>query len=205
MNADVDSATPPQPAAPGLRGKVFQGGAAMMGRQLVTMGLSLISLLMITRIIGPAAYGPYVAAFSIAMYAQNLGQAGIGVYLVRAAGEVDDSTWNVAATLLLAIAMLVMVVVSHGGPCPDDWGIGVCVGTWCALVTLCVLMFAAAIVLFRSSYEGSSAPRGSSSSMHHHRADAADDDAVVAPAASSSDDVEAPLVARGGSSKKARD
>ena len=109
--------------------------------------------------------------------------------------------------LLLAIAMLVMVVVSHGGPCPDDWGIGVCVGTWCALVTLCVLMFAAAIVLFRSSYEGSSAPRGNSSSSmhHHHRADAADDDeAVVAPAASS-DDVEAPLVSRGGSSKKARD
>ncbi len=111
MNADVDSATPPQPAAPGLRGKVFQGGAAMMGRQLVTMGLSLISLLMITRIIGPAAYGPYVAAFSIAMYAQNLGQAGIGVYLVRAAGEVDDSTWNVAATLLLAIAILLAGVL----------------------------------------------------------------------------------------------
>ncbi len=45
------------------------------------------------------------------MYAQNLGQAGIGVYLVRAAAEVDDRTWNVAATLLLAIAVLLVGVL----------------------------------------------------------------------------------------------
>jgi PST family polysaccharide transporter len=114
MNAEAESAVadaPPPPGNPGLREKVFQGGAMMMGRQLVTMGLSLISLLMITRIIGPAAYGPYVAAFSITMYAQNLGQAGIGVYLVRAAAEVDQRTWNVAATLLLVTAVLLVGVL----------------------------------------------------------------------------------------------
>jgi O-antigen/teichoic acid export membrane protein len=84
-----------------LRGKIFESGALLMGRQLVSMALSLIGLLVITRIIGPAAYGPYVAALGICQYAQNLGQAGIGVYLVRADGQVTERTYDVATTLLL--------------------------------------------------------------------------------------------------------
>jgi len=98
----------------GLRGKVFQGGALMMGRQLVTMCLSLVGLLMITRIIGPAAYGPYVAAIGIYQYAQNLGQAGIGVYLVRAAGEVDEQAYRVATTLLLVSALMLVALLESG-------------------------------------------------------------------------------------------
>lgn len=90
-----------EPAASGLRGKIFAGGAMMMGRQVVSMGLSLIGLLVITRIIGPKAYGPYVAALGICQYAQNVGQAGIGVFLVRRAQEVTPRTDHVATTLLL--------------------------------------------------------------------------------------------------------
>ncbi len=83
----------------------------LMGRQLLSMGLSLIGLLVITRIIGPAAYGPYVAALGICQYAQNLGQAGIGVYLVRAAGEVTERTYDVATTLLTISAVGLMVIL----------------------------------------------------------------------------------------------
>lgn len=93
------------PVRQGLRGKIFDGGAVLMGRQLASMALSLVGLLVITRIIGPAAYGPYVAALGICQYAQNLGQAGIGVYLVRAAGEVSERTYDVATTLLLGSAI----------------------------------------------------------------------------------------------------
>nr|WP_294520957.1 oligosaccharide flippase family protein [uncultured Rhodopila sp.] len=122
MNVEAETAVAAAPPpTPGLRGKIFQGGALMMGRQLVTMGLSLISLLMITRIIGPAAYGPYVAAFSICLYAQNLGQAGIGVYLVRAAAEVDERTWNVAATLLLVIALLLVTLLEASLGLIEAW------------------------------------------------------------------------------------
>src|SRR3978361_432422 len=100
----VAIAANPDPVAPagrGLRGKIFEGGALLMGRQVVSMGLSLIGLLVITRIIGPTAYGPSVAARGICQYAQDLGQAGIGVYLVRATGEVTERTFDVATTLLL--------------------------------------------------------------------------------------------------------
>jgi O-antigen/teichoic acid export membrane protein len=99
------------PSRPGLRGRIFEGGALLMGRQLISMGLSLIGLLVITRIIGPAAYGPYVAALGICQYAQNLGQAGIGVYLVRAAGEVTDRTFDVATTLLSISAIAIVVIL----------------------------------------------------------------------------------------------
>src|SRR3978361_1281310 len=95
----------------GLRGKIFEGGALLMGRQLISMALSVIGLLVITRIIGPAAYGPYVAALGICQYAQNLGQAGIGVYLVRAAGDVTPRTFDIATTLLLISALGLMVVL----------------------------------------------------------------------------------------------
>lgn len=88
-------------AVSGLRGKIFAGGAMLMGRQLVSMGLSLVGLLVITRIIGPANYGPYVAALGICQYAQNLGQAGIGVWLVRRAGDGGRHIDHVATTLLL--------------------------------------------------------------------------------------------------------
>lgn len=100
-------ATPRQ----GLRGKIFEGGALLMGRQLVSMALSLVGLLVITRIIGPAAYGPYVAALGICQYAQNLGQAGIGVYLVRAGGEVSERTYDVATTLLVISAVALMAIL----------------------------------------------------------------------------------------------
>jgi PST family polysaccharide transporter len=105
-----------EPAQQGLRGKIFTGGALLMGRQVVSMGLSLIGLLVITRIIGPAAYGPYVAALGICQYAQNLGQAGIGVYLVRATGEVSERTFAVATTLLLisAVGLMVLLEASLG-------------------------------------------------------------------------------------------
>jgi PST family polysaccharide transporter len=91
----------PARASLNLRGKIFEGGTLLMGRQLVSMALSVVGLLVITRIIGPAAYGPYVAALSICQYAQNVGQAGIGVYLVRAAGKVGGRTYDVATTVLL--------------------------------------------------------------------------------------------------------
>ncbi len=108
------AATSALPVRPGLRGKIFQGGALLMGRQLISMGLSLVGLLVITRIIGPAAYGPYVAALGICQFAQNFGQAGIGVYLVRAVDEVAERTYDVATTLLLLSCGGLVLILEAG-------------------------------------------------------------------------------------------
>jgi O-antigen/teichoic acid export membrane protein len=103
-------------AMPGLRGKVFEGGALLMGRQIISMGLSLIGLLVITRIIGPKNYGPYVAALGICQYALNVGQAGIAVFLVRQANAVDRKTEDIANALLLLFggAVVCLLELSTG-------------------------------------------------------------------------------------------
>jgi O-antigen/teichoic acid export membrane protein len=98
----------------GLRGKILEGGALLMGRQIVSMGLSLIGLLVIARMIGPAAYGPYVAALGICQYAQSLGQVGIGVYLIRAPGRVTRLTFDVATTLSLISAVALIASLEAG-------------------------------------------------------------------------------------------
>jgi O-antigen/teichoic acid export membrane protein len=110
-----------EPARTGLRGRILDGGAMLMGRQLLSMGLSLIGLLVITRIIGPADYGPYVAALGICQYAQNLGQAGIGVYLVRASGEITEQTYDVATTLLLISAVGLMAILEASLGLISQW------------------------------------------------------------------------------------
>lgn len=80
----------------------------LMGRQVISMGLSLIGLLVITRIIGPTNYGPYVAALGICQYAQNIGQAGIAVFLIRKADAVDRRTEDIATALLLLFGSAVV-------------------------------------------------------------------------------------------------
>ena len=110
----IDIAAVPATPPVSLRGKVFEGGAMLMVRQLISMGLSLMGLLVITRIIGPAAYGPYVAALGICMYAQNVGQAGIGVWLVRTPETLSEHTYHIATTVL-AISAVTLVAAIEGG------------------------------------------------------------------------------------------
>lgn len=105
----------------GLRGKVFEGGAFLMGRQVVSMGLSLIGLLVITRIIGPTKYGPYVAALGICQYAQNVGQAGIAVFLIRKAEAINRKTEDIATALLLLFGGAVVILLEFGTGLIAKW------------------------------------------------------------------------------------
>lgn len=98
----------------GLRGKVFEGGALLMIRQVISMGLSLIGLLVITRIIGPAAYAPYVSALGICMYAQNLGQAGVAAFLVRSPEAPTEVLYDIANTILLVSSGTLVLAVEVG-------------------------------------------------------------------------------------------
>lgn len=143
-----------EPARQSLRAKIFEGGTLLMGRQLVSMALSIVGLLVITRIIGPAGYGPYVAALGICQYAQNLGQAGIGVYLVRAAGEVSERTYDVATTLLLLSSGGLMLVLEAGLPLIAKWvpmpGLTPLLGVMLVTVVLQTLTVAASARLERA-------------------------------------------------------
>lgn len=94
---------------PGLKERILKGGSFLAGRQVLSMGLSLIGVLLITRLIGPERYGAYAAALGLYQYVQNIGQAGIGVYLVRAPST-SKQDCHVATTLLLVVSLVLLAV-----------------------------------------------------------------------------------------------
>jgi O-antigen/teichoic acid export membrane protein len=107
----------PASAAGGLRAKVLHGGAYLFFRQFFSLGLSLLGVVIVTRVIGPERYGAYVAAIGIYLYLQDLGQAGVDVFLVRQQGDMAERMFHVASTLLLAMGVFEIVVVQIGaGP-----------------------------------------------------------------------------------------
>lgn len=97
------------PEDSGLKGRVLKGGMFLVIRQIISIGLSLAGVLLITRVIGPEKYGAYAAALGIYQYIQNLGQVGIGVYLVRA-HEITKRDLHVATTLLVLASVLLLII-----------------------------------------------------------------------------------------------
>jgi O-antigen/teichoic acid export membrane protein len=89
-----------------LRRNVIQGGAFLVGRQAAGIVLSLVGVLLVTRIIGPHQYGIYAMAVGIVLFLTNLGTWGLDVYLLRAPEEPTDEEFNQAFTLLAVVAVL---------------------------------------------------------------------------------------------------
>jgi O-antigen/teichoic acid export membrane protein len=90
----------------GLRNRALQGGAIMVIRQGVGTLLSLVGVLVITRLVGPTQYGLYASAFGIVFFCSTLGTWGIDVYLLRKATEPEVEEYQQGFTLLLAISSL---------------------------------------------------------------------------------------------------
>lgn len=84
----------------GLRKTVMVGGAFLALRQSVGMGISLLTVLFLTRAAGPAAYGVFTAAMAVFGFVQALTQWGLSVYLVRKDGDEHLEGFHQAATLL---------------------------------------------------------------------------------------------------------
>ena len=120
-NSAQKGGDPLVPAPGHLRAKVLRGGAYLVARQSLSLGFSLVSVFLITHLIGPAHYGVYVAANGIYMYLLNLAEAGVEVYLVRQAGQVTNHEYHVASTLLLAAGLLLVSLVQLGAGLLAEW------------------------------------------------------------------------------------
>jgi O-antigen/teichoic acid export membrane protein len=104
----------------GLRHLVLTGGAFLVGREFLSVLLSLIGVLVITRIIGPSAYGSYAAALAVNQYLVSLCQGGIGVYLIRGQ-DVTERQFHVASSLLLSVALVVFAIAQVSVPVISSW------------------------------------------------------------------------------------
>ena len=70
------------------------------------MAVSLVGVLLLTRLIGPGNYGVFAAAMGVYLYLFNLSQWGVAVYLIRGNPESDDiGPYQQAFTLLLCLGL----------------------------------------------------------------------------------------------------
>jgi O-antigen/teichoic acid export membrane protein len=111
----AESASRPDPPSHDLRRRVFKGGAAIAVRQTLGMGLSVLNVMLVTRIIGPTQYGVFAAAYGIVAFIANAGTLGIDVYLLRKSREPSREEYNQAFTLLLlaSVAFVTALLACH--------------------------------------------------------------------------------------------
>jgi PST family polysaccharide transporter len=74
-----------------LKERALQGGLYLALRQLVSVILSLVSVLVVARTLGPASYGIYAVAAGLLYFAIETGRLGLDVYLIRAKELPEDA------------------------------------------------------------------------------------------------------------------
>jgi O-antigen/teichoic acid export membrane protein len=107
--------------SPPRRQAALKGGAYLFGRQIISVGLKFIGVILITRVLGPAGYGAYLSAYSVYTYVTMLGQVGVGVYLLRHHGDVPETAYGTAYTVLLGTALPIAGAVELGTGVLSSW------------------------------------------------------------------------------------
>src|SRR5215212_4225389 len=88
-----------------LRTVVVRGGIYLLLRQGLGIIVSTVGLVLLTRIIGPAAYGLYAAAYAIYVFLFSVFKWGVDIYLIRRGGEPQPQDYHQAFSLLLLLGL----------------------------------------------------------------------------------------------------
>lgn len=89
-----------------LRQKAIKGGAFLLVRQAIGIVLSVVGVLLVTRIIGPRQYGIFGVGSGIITFLSTFGTWGVDVYLLRKPETPREEEFQQAFTLLLLIAAI---------------------------------------------------------------------------------------------------
>src|SRR5215212_2531142 len=89
----------------GLRTKVLRGGAYMFLRQGLGIIIGTVGVILLTRAVGPRAYGLYGAALGIYIYLATFSRLGVDVYLIRREEEPCSQDYDQAFSLLLVLGL----------------------------------------------------------------------------------------------------
>lgn len=104
-----------------LRHAALKGGVYLMLRQVISIGLKFLGVMVITRALGPAAYGAYVSAFNVYQYTLAIGAAGVGVYLLRQEEEVREEAFSTAYSILTIMSLILAGGLELGRGWLADW------------------------------------------------------------------------------------
>ena len=94
-----------------LRQDVLRGGRYMAGREAAGTIVSLVGVLALTRLIGPADYGLYTAAYQVVTFLSSVARLGVDVYLIRReTDEGIDDAYDQAFSFLVVSGTVVALV-----------------------------------------------------------------------------------------------
>ena len=103
-----------------LRDLAVRGGASLVVRQGLGIFVSTVGLILLTRALGPEAYGLWAATFGIYSYFSGLSRWGVDIYLIRRKEEPQPQDYNQAFSLLLlaglgsaGLAILALPLLEH--------------------------------------------------------------------------------------------
>lgn len=89
-----------------LRRKAVRAGVHLTLRRVAGLGLSFFGTLILTRILGPEAYGAYAAAMATLGYFLAVGQQGGRVYLIRLPENAPEQTFSTMFWWLFAFSFV---------------------------------------------------------------------------------------------------
>lgn len=88
-----------------MRAEVLRGGTYLALRQGAVIIVNVVGMLLLTREIGPRAYGIYIACYDFLCYLTDVATCGINVYLIRKEHDIPEKDYHLAFTLLLVLSL----------------------------------------------------------------------------------------------------
>jgi O-antigen/teichoic acid export membrane protein len=104
-----------------LRRAALRGGVYLAARQIVSILLKFVGVILITRVLGPANYGAYVSGVNIYSYSLAIGSAGVSVYLLRHEGDVPELSYGTAYSILMMMGLLLLTSIEMGAGLLANW------------------------------------------------------------------------------------
>jgi PST family polysaccharide transporter len=99
----------------------LRGGAYLFFRQGLGVVISTAGIILLTRAIGPGAYGIYAAAVGIHTYLFSLSHWGVNVYLIRNQEEPERQDYDQAFSMLLLLGLTFATLGILTLPFLDRW------------------------------------------------------------------------------------
>ena len=96
-----------QPTSGSLRATVARGGVVLIIRQIALVSLSLVGILVTTRVVGPQNYGIFATGLSIHTFIFGIAGLGIQAYLIRGSDRLNDRACDIASTWLLTAGLVI--------------------------------------------------------------------------------------------------
>jgi PST family polysaccharide transporter len=106
---------------PRFRRAALRGGVYLVARQIGSVLLKFVGVMLITRVLGPANYGAYVSGSNIYQYAVAIGYAGVGVYLLRHEGDVSETSYGTAYSILMLTGLPLLTFIEMGAGVLAKW------------------------------------------------------------------------------------